>query len=208
MTIRGSSFYGLMTIRHLHLTGSWPSLHRYLTIWWSSRYCHLAIWWPSRHRHLTISWPLIIVIWQFHDRQARTTSAKIKVVFYIHGHEKYASRHTSHGATSFGLWKFKYTVHGLLTNLYRAADLDESAVSVWASKIWRFPIAHAQIPCPTTLGSSDYNFGLKLRMCRFCIWQCNSRHMTILWTRNMHVQIWYLIILDLSNRLHVDSSTL
>ena len=60
---------------------------------------------------------------------------------------------------------------------------------VWALKIWRLQTALAQIPFPTTLDSSDYNFGLKLCMCRFCIRQCNSRHMTILWTGNKHAQI-------------------
>ena len=44
---------------------------------------------------------------------------------------------------------------------------------VWALKIWQLKTALAQIPYPTTLDSSDYNFGLKLQLRRFCIWQCN-----------------------------------
>ena len=148
MTLRRSSFYGLMTITSSsfdrfvtvapslfddrHFVVIWRFDDRHFIVIWRFHDRHVIVIWQFDDRHVIVIWRfhdrLIIVIWRFHDRQARTTSAKISAVFYIHGYEKYASRHTSHGATSFGLWKSKYTVHGLLTNFYRATDLDESAV--------------------------------------------------------------------------------
>ena len=171
MTITSSSF-------DRFVTATSPSRYCHLTIWWPSRHRHLTISWPSHHRHLTSSWPSS----QDDEREnlnriLHAWTWKICVKTYIPW------------CYIIGAMKIQIHCTWITHQSLWGSGFRRVGCCVWASKIWRFSIAQAQMPYPTTLGSSDYNFGLKLRMCRFCIWQCNGRHMTILWTRNMYVQI-------------------